>query len=182
MTTLITSLNQKVEGVAGGSDFKLAPNGDYILTITDIGEWKPKVYPTLDVIQYTDKLQQVKDADGKPVKVKHTNVTVYSTLVTLQIVEGEFAGTVIKEYISTHPNSPYTIRNFIKAFELDGYELSDFPTVGAFGLQGGAEIEIVTEEYEQTKTDEYGRETKVPKSFTKNKVKRFKPISDLRIG
>lgn len=177
MSNLILDLNSTVAGVQAedkGTARVKVTDGDYDIVLVKVEDWKEKVVKNMNVIQFDDNLQAIKGDDGKNLTVPMTDVKTYSTKVTLRIQGGEFDGTEITEYLTTHPNAPYTLRNFIASFKLDDFPLSQFPDLGPLGLEGFAYIKNIDEEYTKTTTDKYGRPSEEKKIANKNVIGRFK--------
>lgn len=151
-------------------DFKPLPKGWYHLELVEVKEWKEKVIKELEVIEFDDKLQKVKDASGNDVKTKMKNVKVYDNNLRLKVLEGDFKGRFIFSDIGTYPNTPWVIPNLIHALGKPSLKLSQLSTMVGTEVMGYVD----TRTYKKKVEDDEGFETEV--DVTVNVVKRFKPI------
>ena len=79
-------LNKPVEAKEHKSGYELVPNGEYKAYIVEIGDWKPKVNPSLKVLQFDEKFRKVKTADNKDAFTMESNFTTYSAMVKSQCI------------------------------------------------------------------------------------------------
>lgn len=175
MSNLILDLNSTVAGVESVEVKRpKVVDGDYDIILVGFDDWKKKTVPSINVIQFDDKMQAIKGADGKNLTETMKNVDIYSAKATFKINGGDFDGVQITEYVTTHPNAPYTLRNFIASFKLDDFPLAQYPDIAEIGLEGYAFIKNIDEEYSKKTTDEYGRDSEEKKVANKNVIGRFK--------
>lgn len=145
-------LDTKIKAQAGGgTEFKPIPDGSYPVEIVQIDAWKPSTRD-IYVIQ--------KDSNGKNIKKNNKNVTelvkdytFYNASVRFSILEGEFAGQLIFDNVTTHPNALFKVQNLLYAVDLAELTLKDLQKKA---LNTQLEIEV------KNKKNIYDKETTNP--------------------
>ena len=108
-----TGLDRKYQASASaGMDFSPIPDGEYVLCVKEITKWTPKKQ-TIKVIQRDENGKALKDEKGDNITETVQDCEFYNCTVKLEIMEGEYAGRLIFHNLSTHPNMPFAIPNFL---------------------------------------------------------------------
>jgi hypothetical protein len=174
---MIKNLDDLVSGVentsTGGGDYSPLPKGNYKLELTDVKPWETKVIKSLDVIQFDDKYQKVKDSSGNDVKETVKNVTIFETNLTFKVLDGKHKGRLIFDKVSTYPNRPWAIPNLIHALGKPNLRLSQLNTLIGTTCMGYVD----TESYDKDITNDDGFDETI--KVTKNVIKRYKAIETI---
>lgn len=96
------NLNTKVKAEkSSGVDFSIpVPEGEYTCRVHEIKPWKERTVAKITLSKTGEEL---------------TNVKIYNCGVVLEIVEGEYKGRRLFYNLTTHPNMPWIIPNFVYA-------------------------------------------------------------------
>lgn len=117
------------------------PEGNYICKVLEIKPWKAKT-----LVKVVNPKTQEVSAD----------VTVYNATAVLEIIEGEHKGRRLFYNLTTHPNMPWVIPNFLYATRTDQCSLNELTTAC---VGGTLEASVKIEEREIIRED---RETGIP--------------------
>lgn len=96
-------------------DYAPLPNGDYIVKITNIEDWKQTI-KTVQVIQRNANGYPMQDEKGKNITDTVKDCKIYNAKVTFEITSNLPAGTNGRKVfynITTHPNMPWVIPAFL---------------------------------------------------------------------
>lgn len=154
--------------------FEPVPKGKYVCEFTDIKDWEGVTYKDLMVTKYDPETgKAAKGADGKTVKEKRSNITVWSTNVTLKILEGEYAGRLLFHRLTTHPSTPFINARFVNGLGAGAVPASQF----AQHIGANMEVSVDVKTYPEADIpDKKTGEMIEAHSRTKNECTFFKPI------
>lgn len=166
-------LNTKVKAREDkGFDLTPAPEGDYVLRVKKIDDWKANNPATIMVIQRDSSGKALKDDKGKNITVKEDNVIVYNCKVQLEIIEGEHKGKIIFHNLTTHPNAPFNIPGFLYGLDMKELMASEIQKECLGKL---CAAKVIIEEYDKKVEDkETGLTTTVKTPI--NRVGNFKQL------
>lgn len=145
-------------------DFSIpVPEGTYACKVLEVKPWVSKVMAKI-----------VNKKTGETL----TNVTVYNATVILEIVEGAHKGRRLFYNLTTHPNMPWIIPNFLFAANLGECTLMELQSKSV-GRMLNANVKI--EEREITRED---KETGIPvtKKELVNSVKSVRELEELPVS
>lgn len=127
---MITDLNTSVDASeVDAPDYSPIPNGKYVLKLTKVDEWKPRVLKNFSVISYDNKFQKMVGPDGKDVVNVVPELTVYDTKLTFSVLEGQYKGRQVTHFVSTYPNTPWVIPSMLAGFGVPTLKLSNMSTL-----------------------------------------------------
>lgn len=167
-----TSLNKKYVAKEGGNlDFSPIPDGIYRARVKEVTPWTAKTQ-SIKVIQRDENGKALQDEKGEQLRELVPNCTFYNCNVKMEIIGGAYDGRLVFHNLSTHPNMPFNIPNFLYGIGLQEISASEIQEK-CKGLI--CDIDVFTDTYEKTVQD---KETGLDKVETKyiNKVKSFKQI------
>lgn len=170
---MIRGLNDEVTAVKGveKSGFPPLPKGNYVVKLKSVGDWKTKHFDRLEANVYDDKYQQVKDANGKPVTELLKDFDIYNTQLCFTVVSPEeYAGRLLFTNITTHPNMPWIVPNFLHAMGVPKLRLSALPTL----VGGVCSVYVIVKVDKVPSKDEDGLD--VETEYIKNEIKGFKAV------
>lgn len=171
---IIKSLDDNVVAVASidkGGDFKPLPKGNYVVKLKDIGEWKVKTLTNFEANVYDDKFQAVKDAGGHVLKELIPVLDTYNNQLTFVVEAPEaYKGRLVWFNLSTHPNVPWAVPNFLHAMGMPNLRLRDI----AKCKDTKCKAYITVREDEYPDTDDDGFDIIVKK--VKNDIRSFKVL------
>jgi hypothetical protein len=114
-----------VESKNSGGDFPPVPKGNYTVRLKEVKPWKTKHHDTLVVNVYNPSYEKMKGEDGKDLTETLRDVDIFSTTAVLEIVlPVEYKGRLLFGNITTHPNKPWVVPNFIHSLGFPKYKLS----------------------------------------------------------
>lgn len=154
-------------------DRGLLADGEYRVVIDEVREWTARLYPVFEATVYDDRMQVMKDANGKTLKETLKNVEVWSTVVVLKVSQGARKGKNIYVNLTTNPNRPWDLSKFVKGLGAGKVAPGDFDKYV------GTEMDVIisTETYPyQDYVDNKTGETVYKDSKSRNIVKYYKPI------
>lgn len=138
-------------------DFSPLPDGVYTLKLLSVGEWESRVLTSLVL---------------KPSGEKVSNVKIYNSNLKFEVIGGDFAGRLVFDKLTTHPNIPWSISGFLHAVGVESMKPSEINKL--VGRVVDAVVKIGS--YTKIITDpETGLENKEIKF--KNEIARYKKTS-----
>lgn len=155
--------------------FEPIPKGKYRCELIEVKDWEGVTYKELMVTKYDPSTgKAVKAADGKStVKEKLLNFTVWSTNVTLKIIEGEYAGRLLFHRLTTHPSTPFINARFVNGLGAGAVPASQF--AAHVGAQMEVSVDVVSYPDKDIISKKTG-EVIEAHSMNKNECTFFKPI------
>lgn len=167
-----TSLNKRYIAKEGGNlDFSPIPDGVYKARVKEVTPWTAKTQ-NIKVIQRDENGKALLDEKGEQLRELVPNCTFYNCTVKMEIIGGAYDGRLVFHNLSTHPNMPFNIPNFLYGIGLQEISASEIQekTKGLI-----CEIDVFTDKYEKTTQDKVTGLDKVEEKYI-NKVKSFKQI------
>lgn len=168
-----TSLNKRYRANKGfDSDFSPIPEGEYNVRIKEVSPWT-ETKKTIKVILRDEDGKALKNDKGENLTELVKDCVYYNCNVKLEVVGGEYDGRLIFHNLSTHPNMPFSIPNFLYGIGMDELTAAEVnKTVGTECI-----AKVVIDSYDKKVVNkDTGLEETVQR--TKNAVKSFKPIAD----
>ena len=165
-----TSLNRKYKASKGfDNDFSPIPEGEYLVKIKEVSPWKEDK-KNIKVILRDEEGRALKDEKGENITELVKDCKLYNCNIKLEVVEGDYAGRLLFHNLTTHPNMPFSIPNFLYGIGLDELPAGEInKTVGYQCI-----AKVVIDSYDKTVVNkETGLEETVEK--LKNAIKSFKP-------
>lgn len=156
--------------------FDPVPEGKYNCLFKDMKDWEGVTYKELMCTVYDSTTNKAKKAeDGKTtLKEKRQNVTVWSSNVTLEILDGEYAGRLLFHRLTTHPSTPFINARFLNGLGAGAVPASQFQNyVGMAQME--VTVKVVTYPEKEMVSKKTG-EVIEPHSLLKNECTYFKPI------
>lgn len=169
-----TSLNKRYTAKEGGNlDFSPIPDGTYRARVKEVTPWTAKTQ-NIKVIQRDENGKALLDDKGEQIRELVPNCTFYNCSVKMEIIGGAYDGRLVFHNLSTHPNMPFNIPNFLYGIGLQEIAASEIQEK-CKGLV--CDIDVYTESYEKTvQNKDTGLDEIVSKPI--NKVKTFKKVID----
>lgn len=167
-----TSLDRKYTAKEGGNvDFSPIPDGTYRARVKEVTPWTAKTQ-NIKVIQRDENGKALLDDKGEQVREMVSNCTFYNCNVKMEIIGGTYDGRLVFHNLSTHPNMPFNIPNFLYGIGLQEIAASEIQEK-CKGLV--CDIDVYTESYDKTvQNKDTGLDETVSKLI--NKVRAFKQI------
>lgn len=166
-----TSLNKRYRANRGfDNDFSPIPEGEYNVRIKEVSPWI-ETKKTIKVILRDEDGKALKNDKGENLTELVKDCVYYNCNVKLEVVGGEHDGRLIFHNLSTHPNMPFSIPNFLYGIGMDELTAAEVnKTVGTECI-----AKVVIDSYDKKVVNkDTGLEETVQR--TKNAVKSFKPI------
>lgn len=167
-----TSLNKKYTAKEGGNlDFSPIPDGIYRARVKEITPWEAKTQ-TIKVIQRDENGKALVNEKGDKVTESVPNCTFYNCNVKMEIVGGMYDGRVVFHNLTTHPNMPFSIPNFLYGIGLQEVAASEIQEK-CKGLL--CDIDVYTDSYDKKVQNKDTGLEEVQKKYI-NRVKSFKKV------
>lgn len=164
-----TGLDKKYQGKQTSSGEKvILPKGDYLVEVKYFKEWKPNTKNIMVNVR-DENGRIVRDEKDQIVKELVKDCTYYVTTMSLEVLDGEFAGERIWTTLTTHPNATFIMENFLYAIGCEELMPSQIEETIGKKLKVGVEISSYDKKEKDKAT---GLETVV--QVPKNEVKSFK--------
>ena len=165
-----TSLNKKYTAKEGGNiDFSPIPDGVYLARVKEVTPWTAKTQ-NIKVTKRDEDGKAILDDNGEPVKELVPNCTFYNCNVKMEIIGGAYDGRLVFHNLTTHPNAPFNIPNFLYGIGLQEISASEIQEQTK-GLE--CNIDVYTDKYEKTVQDKETGLDKIEEKFI-NRIKSFK--------
>ena len=169
-----TSLNKKYTAKEGGSlDFSPIPDGIYKARVKEVTPWEAKTQ-NIKVIQRDENGKALLDDKGDKVTEVVPNCTFYNCNVKMEIIGGAYDGRMVFHNLSTHPNMPFNIPNFLYGIGLQEIAASEIQekTKGLI-----CDIDVYTDSYDKTIQNKDTGLDETQKKYI-NRIKSFKKVEN----